>query len=154
MKSPPSPTRWNSFKESEPTCRDATFKPREIRRSGSYSSFQEGKNTDGSKAVEGMLDATDEAAPGSVYVMALEDGAEYAGTGGLMSTAMRPRGFPGAVVHAGIRDIQQITKQQFPVFSQGVVPSTTVNDYRFAGKNIPVTCSAAQAGTRRTLTWN
>jgi regulator of RNase E activity RraA len=35
-----------------------------------------------------MLDAIDEAPPGSVYVMALEDGLDYAGIGGLMSTAM------------------------------------------------------------------
>jgi len=99
------------------------------------------ENTEGSKALQGMLDAIDEAGPGSVYVMVLEDGTNYAGIGGLMSTAMKSRGFAGAVVDAGIRDTPQITKLQFPVFSRGVVPSTTVNHYRLAGKNIPVTCS-------------
>jgi regulator of RNase E activity RraA len=99
------------------------------------------ENTDGSKALQGMLDAIDEAAPGSVYVMVLQDGADYAGLGGLMSTAMKFRGLAGAVVDGGIRDTPQITKLQFPVFSRGVVPSTTVNHYRFAGANIPVTCA-------------
>ncbi|HEY7302912.1 MAG TPA: RraA family protein [Bryobacteraceae bacterium] len=96
---------------------------------------------EGAKALQGMLDAIDEAAPGSVYVMVLEDGLDYAGIGGLMSTAMKYRGLAGAVVDGGIRDTPQITKLQFPVFSRGIVPSTTVNHYRFAGKDVPVTCA-------------
>jgi regulator of RNase E activity RraA len=99
------------------------------------------ENTDGSKALQGMLDAIDDAPFGSVYVMVVEDGADYAGVGGLMSTAMKTRGLAGAVVDGGIRDTPQITKLQFPVFSRGVVPSTTINHYRFAAKNIPVTCA-------------
>jgi regulator of RNase E activity RraA len=99
------------------------------------------ENTEGSKAVQGMLDAIDDAAPGSVYVMVLEDGSDYAGIGGLMSTAMKIRGLAGAVVDGGVRDTPQITKLQFPVFSRGVVPSTTINHYRVVGKNIPVTCA-------------
>lgn len=99
---------------------------------------------EGAKAQQGMLDAIDEAAPGSVYVMVLEDGLDYAGIGGLMSTAMKYRGLAGAVVDGGMRDTPQVTKLQFPVFSRGVVPSTTVNHYRFAGKDIPVTCAGVQ----------
>jgi regulator of RNase E activity RraA len=99
------------------------------------------ENTDGAKALQGMLDTIDEAAPGSVYVMVVEDGADYAGVGGLMSTAMKFRGLAGAVVDGGVRDTPQITKLQFPVFSRGIVPSTTVNHYRFSGKNIPVNCA-------------
>ncbi len=91
-----------------------------------------------------MLDAIDEAAPGSVYVMVLEDGADYAGIGGLMSTAMKFRGLAGAVVDGGIRDTPQLTKLQFPVFSRSIVPSTTVNHYRFAGKDVSVTCGGVQ----------
>ncbi len=96
---------------------------------------------DGAKALQGMLDVIDESPAGSVYVMVLEDGLDYAGLGGLMSTAMKYRGFVGAVVDGGIRDTPQITKLQFPVFSRGVVPSTTVNHFRFAGRNVPVTCA-------------
>jgi regulator of RNase E activity RraA len=96
---------------------------------------------DGAKAQQGMLDAIDEAKPGSVYVMVLKDGLDYAGIGGLMSTAMKVRGLAGAVVDGGLRDTPQITKLQFPVFSRGIVPSTTVNHYRFVGKDVPVTCA-------------
>jgi 4-hydroxy-4-methyl-2-oxoglutarate aldolase len=77
-------------------------------------------------------------------VIVLEDGLDYAAVGGLMSTALKVRGFIGAIVDGGIRDTPQITKLQFPVFSRGIVPSTTINHYRFAGKNIPVTCAGVQ----------
>ena len=99
---------------------------------------------EGAKALQGMLDTIDEAPPGSVYVMTVEDGLDYAGIGGLMSTAMKYRGLAGAVVDGGVRDTPQITKLQFPVFSRGIVPSTTVNHYRFAGKNISITCGGVR----------
>lgn len=99
------------------------------------------EHTEGSKASQGMLDAIDNAAPGSVYVMVLEDGLDYAGIGGLMATAMKYRGLAGAVIDGGVRDIPQITKLQFPVYSRGVVPSTTINHFRFAGVNVPVKCA-------------
>ena len=98
----------------------------------------------GAPASQGMLDAIDAAPPGSVYVMVLEDGADYAGIGGLMATAMKVRGLAGAVIDAGVRDTPQIRKLQFPVFSRGVVPSTSINHYRFAGANVPVTCAGAR----------
>jgi len=101
------------------------------------------EHTEGSKASQGMLDAIDAATPGSVYVMKLEDGADIAGIGGLMATAMKARGFAGAVIDAAVRDLPQIKKIQFPVFSIGVAPSTSVNHYRFAGVNVPVMCAGA-----------
>src|ERR1700747_2552619 len=59
---------------------------------------------------------------------------------GLMGTAMSARGFSGAIVDGGVRDVGQLRKLGFPVFSLGVVPSTSVSHYRFAGANIPVVC--------------
>ncbi len=102
------------------------------------------EHKEGSKASEGMLDAIDNAKAGSVYVMVVEDGTDYAGIGGLMATAMKYRGLAGAVIDGSVRDTPQIRKLQFPVFSRGVVPSTTVGHYRFAGVNIPVTCAGAR----------
>jgi regulator of RNase E activity RraA len=99
------------------------------------------EHQEGSKAQQGMLDAIDEAPAGSVYVMVLEDGLDYAGIGGLMSTAMKYRSFAGAVIDGGLRDVPQLTRLQFPVFSRGIVPSTTVNHFRFAGKDVPVRCA-------------
>ena len=99
------------------------------------------EHREGAQASQGMLDAIDNGKPGSVYVMVLDDGADYAGIGGLMATAMKYRGFAGAVIDASVRDLPQIQKLQFPVFSRGVVPSTTINHYRFAGANVPVKCA-------------
>jgi regulator of RNase E activity RraA len=91
-------------------------------------------------ALNGMLAAIDHGSPNSVYVMVVEDGADIAGMGGLMGTAMSARNFSGAVIDGGVRDVAYLQKIAFPVFAQGIVPSTSVGHYRFAGSNIPVVC--------------
>jgi regulator of RNase E activity RraA len=91
-------------------------------------------------ALQGMLAAIDQGGPNSVYVMAVEDGVDIAGMGGLMGTAMAARNFSGAVIDGGVRDVAYLQKIGFPVFALGVVPSTSINHYRFAGTNVPVTC--------------
>jgi regulator of RNase E activity RraA len=68
---------------------------------------QENHNPD---ALTGMLKAIDSGGPGSVYVMQVEDGADIAGMGGLMGTAMFARGFAGAVIDGGVRDLPQLKK--------------------------------------------
>ncbi len=91
-------------------------------------------------ALNGMLQAIDQGGPNSVYVMTVEDGADIAGMGGLMGTAMQARDFSGAVIDGGVRDTAYLRKIGFPVFALGEVPSTSVGHYRFAGANIPVVC--------------
>lgn len=91
-------------------------------------------------ALKGMLHAIDTGGPNSVYVMVVEDGADIAGMGGLMGTAMSARNFSGAVIDGGVRDTAYLQKIGFPVYALGIVPSTSVGHYRFAGANIPVTC--------------
>jgi regulator of RNase E activity RraA len=102
------------------------------------------EHKEGSAASKGMLDAIDSAPAGSVYVMELEDGADIAGIGGLMATAMKVRGLTGAIIDGAIRDVPQIKRLQFPVYSLGIAPSTSVNHYRFVGVNVPVTCAGAR----------
>jgi 4-hydroxy-4-methyl-2-oxoglutarate aldolase len=104
------------------------------------------EHKDGSKASQGMLDAIDAAGPGDVYVMVLEGGQDVAGIGGLMATAMKFRGLTGAVIDASVRDLPQINRIQFPVFSRGVSPATSVNHFRFAGMNVPVMCAGVRVG--------
>jgi regulator of RNase E activity RraA len=91
-------------------------------------------------ALKGMLHAIDIAAPNSVYVMEVEDGNDIAGMGGLMGTAMSARNLAGAVIDGGVRDTAYLQKIGFPVYALGVVPSTSITHYRFAGANIPVVC--------------
>jgi 4-hydroxy-4-methyl-2-oxoglutarate aldolase len=106
------------------------------------------EHKEGSAASQGMIDAIDSAPAGSVYVLVLEDGADIAGMGGIMATAMKHRGLAGAIIDGGVRDTPQVRRLQFPVFSTGVVPSTSINHYRFVGSNIPVTCAGARVNPR------
>lgn len=102
------------------------------------------KKDEGNKdpnALNGMLEAIDQGGPDSVYVMALEDGEDIAGMGGLMGTAMAARGYTGAVIDGGVRDVAYLRKIAFPVFATGIVPSTSVRHYRFAGSQIPLICN-------------
>jgi regulator of RNase E activity RraA len=96
-------------------------------------------NTD-PNALNGMLAAIDDGSPDSVYVMKVEDGDDIAGMGGLMGTAMSARGYTGAVIDGGVRDVAYLRKIGFPVYATGIVPSTSVHHYRFAGSQIPIVC--------------
>jgi regulator of RNase E activity RraA len=91
-------------------------------------------------ALSGMLSAIDEGSADSVYVMVVEDGENIAGMGGLMGTAMSVRGYAGAIIDGGVRDVAYLRKISFPVYATGIVPSTSVHHYRFAGSQIAVTC--------------
>jgi regulator of RNase E activity RraA len=96
-------------------------------------------NTDPA-ALSGMLAAIDEGSANSVYVMVVEGGEDIAGMGGLMGTAMAARGYSGAVIDGGVRDVAYLRKIGFPVYATGIVPSTSVHHYRFGGSQIAVTC--------------
>ena len=89
-------------------------------------------------ATDGMLEAIDSGAKDSVYVMSIQDGADIAGMGGLMGTAMSAREFSGAVIDGAVRDTAYLKKIGFPVYSTGVTPSTLVGHYRFSGSQVPV----------------
>ena len=106
--------------------------------------LKKGEHKDGAAASQGMLDAIDNAAPGSVYVMVLDDGVDYAGIGGLMATAMKYRGFAGAVVDASVRDTPQIRQACNSRCSAAAwfprPPSTTTAS---PASNVPVTCAGA-----------
>jgi regulator of RNase E activity RraA len=93
------------------------------------------------EALTGMLEAIDQGSTDSVYVMVVEDGEDIAGMGGLMGTAMSVRGYAGAVIDGGVRDVAYLRKIGFPVFATGIVPSTSVRHYRFGGAQIPIVCN-------------
>jgi regulator of RNase E activity RraA len=99
---------------------------------------------DDPNALNGMLAAIDQGTKDSVYVMVVEDGVDIAGMGGLMGTAMYSREYAGAVIDGGVRDVAYLKKIGFPVYSLGIVPSTSIHHYRFAGANIPVVCDGVE----------
>lgn len=89
-------------------------------------------------ALDGMLQAIDLGKPDSVYVMSIEDGADLAGMGGLMGTAMAARNFSGAIIDGAVRDTAYLRKIGFPVYAKGIAPSTLVGHYQCVGSQIPV----------------
>jgi len=99
---------------------------------------------DDPNALNGMLTAIDQGSKDSVYVMVVEDGIDIAGMGGLMGTAMYAREYAGAVIDGGVRDVAYLKKIGFPVYSLGIVPSTSIHHYRFAGSNVPVVCDGVE----------
>jgi regulator of RNase E activity RraA len=99
------------------------------------------EGNDDPQALTGMLEAIDQGSTDAVYVMVVEDGEDIAGMGGLMGTAMSVRGYAGAVIDGGVRDVAYLRKIGFPVFATGIVPSTSVHHYKFAGAQIPVVCN-------------
>jgi regulator of RNase E activity RraA len=102
------------------------------------------ETNDDPNALNGMLAAIDQGTKDSVYVMVVEDGVDIAGMGGLMGTAMYSREYAGAVIDGGVRDVAYLKKIGFPVYSLGIVPSTSIHHYRFAGANIPVVCDGVE----------
>ena len=110
------------------------------------------EHKEGSAATQGMIQAIDTSPAGSVYVLVLEDGLDYGAVGGLMATTMKVRGFAGAVVDASVRDLPQIQRIQFPVYSRGVSPGTTVGHYRSVGVNVPVTCAGVTVRPKDIIT--
>jgi regulator of RNase E activity RraA len=90
-------------------------------------------------ALDGMLEAIDRGEKDSVYVISIEDGADMAGMGGLMGTAMAAREFSGAIIDGAVRDTAYLRKIGFPVYATGIAPSTLVGHYRCAGSQVPVT---------------
>jgi regulator of RNase E activity RraA len=105
------------------------------------------KKDEGNKdpgALAGMMAAIDAGARDSVYVMTVEGGADIAGMGGLMGTAMNARGYAGAIIDGGVRDVAQLKRVGFPVYALGPVPSTSIGHYKFGGANISMQCDGVQ----------
>jgi 4-hydroxy-4-methyl-2-oxoglutarate aldolase len=89
------------------------------------------------------LEAIDEADPGTIVVIGIEDpvaGREVAVWGGLMTTAAIERRLEGAVLDAGLRDLEEIREAGFQVFSRSIIPATTVGRYVTLARDVPVVC--------------
>lgn len=87
------------------------------------------------------LQILDEAAPGSVLVYVLENGLEIAGMGNLMATTAKVRGLEGAVIDGAARDVEEVSRIGFPIFSRAISPATSVGRYVAVAKQVPVICA-------------
>ncbi len=91
------------------------------------------------------LDLIDEAAPGSVIVIAIGGEPDVAVWGGLMTAGAWVRGMAGAVLDGAVRDIAEIRRDyDFPVIARAVSPGTTVGRFRTVASNVTVTCGGIE----------
>ena len=96
--------------------------------------------TDKRKYSNYHLRVLDEAPPGSVLVYVLENGLHVSGIGNLMATTAMARGLAGAVIDGAARDIEEIERIGFPVYSRSVSPATVVGRFVSEAMQVPVTC--------------
>ena len=60
--------------------------------------------------------------------------------GNLMGTTAKVRGLAGAIIDGAVRDITELRRLQFPVWSRRVSPATSVGRMISVDKQIPVKC--------------
>jgi regulator of RNase E activity RraA len=83
----------------------------------------------------------DNAKPGEVGVIVVENGLDVAGLGGLMATTAKVRGMAGVLIDGGLRDIAELRALNLPSYSRSVVPSSSVGRWASVANNIPVQCA-------------
>jgi regulator of RNase E activity RraA len=87
------------------------------------------------------VEMIDNAQPGAVGVIVVEDGLDVAGMGGLMATAARSRNMSGVIIDGGLRDVAEVRALGLPAYSRSVVPSSSVGRWATVGNNMPVKCA-------------
>ena len=92
-------------------------------------------------AVSHSVQMIDEANPGEIGVIVIEDGLNVAAIGGLMMTAAKARNMGGMVLDGGARDLPEIRRLGVPVYARSITPATAVGRRISVLKNEPVTCA-------------
>lgn len=86
--------------------------------------------------------AADVCREGDVIVLALSAENSDGMIGELLATSYRARGGLGAILDAGCRDVAELTRMQFPVWSKAISAKGTVKG-AVGSVNIPVVCAGA-----------
>ena len=94
----------------------------------------------GDEGYPGMPETVDSLKPNDVLVLGGHRSSHACIWGDLVSVAAKARGANGAVLDGNTRDVHEITKLQFPVFSAGIGIATPLGRARVSAHGCPVRC--------------